>query len=112
LVAILLWSTSVGTLRAVSEQLGPTRGAAVLFTLSAALLASFGRRTPLRALPRRYLILGGLLFAGYEACRHRSSRPTPTPCERDSWTHNLRSSHRARSSAARDALSSALGRSS
>lgn len=66
LVAILLWSTSVGVTRSTIESLGPTGGPAVLFTVSAALLLL--RRSALREVPRRYLFSGGALFLAYQAC--------------------------------------------
>ncbi len=66
LIAILLWSTSVGLLRSISEHFGPVGGAALLYTISAvALCLSQGVPNP-RRLPRRYLWTGGLLFVGYE----------------------------------------------
>ncbi len=66
--AIALWSTSVGTLRGITEHLGATGGAAVLYTLSAALLLVLMKRTPLRAFPKAYLLLGAALFVGYQLC--------------------------------------------
>ncbi|EKP4475898.1 aromatic amino acid DMT transporter YddG [Cronobacter dublinensis] len=68
LAAILLWSTSVGLLRSISEAFGPVGGAALIYTVSAlCLMVSPGLIHPKR-LPRRYLIVGGLLFVGYEIC--------------------------------------------
>lgn len=66
--AILLWSTSVGTMRGITEHLGATGGAAVLYTLSALLLFALTKRTPLKAFPPAYLLLGSLLFVGYQLC--------------------------------------------
>lgn len=66
LVAVCLWSTSVGIMRATTEALGPTGAPAVLFTLAALLLLP--GRTPLRELPRGYLVTGGALFVAYELC--------------------------------------------
>nr|WP_199013874.1 aromatic amino acid DMT transporter YddG [Shimwellia pseudoproteus] len=66
LLAVLLWSTSVGLLRSISEAFGPTGGAALVYSVSAVLLClSRGIPRPGR-LPRRYLIVGGILFVGYE----------------------------------------------
>ncbi|MDI7385631.1 aromatic amino acid DMT transporter YddG [Cronobacter dublinensis] len=68
LAAILLWSTSVGLLRSISEAFGPVGGAALIYTVSAlCLMVSPGLIHPQR-LPRRYLVIGGLLFVGYEIC--------------------------------------------
>lgn len=66
--AILLWSTSVGTMRGITEHLGATGGAAALYTLSALLLLVLTKRTPLKAFPRAYLFLGTALFVGYQLC--------------------------------------------
>lgn len=66
LVAVCLWSTSVGIMRATTEALGPTGAPAVLFTLATLLLLP--RRTPLRELPRSYLYAGAALFVAYEVC--------------------------------------------
>lgn len=66
--AILLWSTSVGTMRGITEHLGATGGAAVLYTLSALLLCAVTQRTPLKAFAPAYLLLGSLLFVGYQLC--------------------------------------------
>ncbi|MGM9481307.1 aromatic amino acid DMT transporter YddG [Roseateles sp. NT4] len=66
--AILLWSTSVGTMRGITEHLGATGGAAVLYTLSALLLFAVTKRTPLKAFPPLYLLLGTALFVGYQLC--------------------------------------------
>ncbi len=68
LLAILLWSTSVGLLRSISEAFGPVGGAALIYTVSSlCLMVSPGLVHPGR-LPRRYLIIGGVLFVGYEIC--------------------------------------------
>lgn len=66
--AILLWSTSVGTMRGITEHLGAIGGAAVLYTLSALLLFALTKRTPLKAFPPAYLLLGTALFVGYQLC--------------------------------------------
>ncbi|MFW0855810.1 aromatic amino acid DMT transporter YddG [Cronobacter dublinensis] len=68
LAAILLWSTSVGLLRSISEAFGPVGGAALIYTVSAlCLMVSPGLIHP-KYLSRRYLVIGGLLFVGYEIC--------------------------------------------
>lgn len=66
LIAILLWSASVGLFRSIAEQFGPTGGAALIYTLSAICLClALGLPRP-RQLPKRYLFIGGALFVGYE----------------------------------------------
>lgn len=68
LLAVLLWSAVVGLIRAVSEQLGATGGAAMIYTVAALLLLISLGPTKVSQLPRRYLIWGGLLFVSYELC--------------------------------------------
>jgi drug/metabolite transporter (DMT)-like permease len=66
--AILLWSSIVGLIRAVTEGLGPIGGAAMIYTLASAfLLASVGF-PKIRTFPRRYLLWGSVLFVAYELC--------------------------------------------
>lgn len=68
LVAILLWSSIVGLIRSVSDHLGPTGGAAMMYSVASVfLLLSLGW-TRLREFPRRYLVWGSLLFVTYELC--------------------------------------------
>lgn len=68
LVAILLWSSIVGLIRSVSEHLGPTGGAAMMYSVASAfLLLSVGWVKPSQ-FPRRYLAWGSLLFVVYELC--------------------------------------------
>ena len=68
LVAVLLWSSIVGLIRGVSEHLGPTGGAAMMYSVASVfLLLSFGR-VRLGEFPRRYLAWGSLLFVAYELC--------------------------------------------
>lgn len=68
LAAILLWSTAAGLIRGVSETFGPIGGAALIYTLGAALLLTFLGRPRIRSTPRTYLILGSTLFVAYEVC--------------------------------------------
>lgn len=68
LLAVLLWSTMVGFIRAVSEGLGPVGGAAMIYTLSGLLLIVTVGFPGLRNFPRKYLLAGSLLFASYEVC--------------------------------------------
>jgi drug/metabolite transporter (DMT)-like permease len=68
LTAVLLWSAIVGLIRSVSDHLGPTGGAAMIYSVASVfLLLSVGRAT-LRDFPRRYLVWGSLLFVTYELC--------------------------------------------
>ena len=68
LVAVLLWSTIVGLIRSVSEHLGPTGGAAMVYSLASVFLLLSVGHVKLSAFPRRYLIWGALLFVTYELC--------------------------------------------
>lgn len=66
LMSIILWSTMVGLIHSVSELLGPIGGIAMIYTFaSAVLLLTFGV-PKIKTLPRRYVLIGGLLFAAYE----------------------------------------------
>jgi drug/metabolite transporter (DMT)-like permease len=65
LTAVLLWSAVVGLIRKVSVHLGPTGGAALMYSVASIfLLLSVGHAR----LPRRYLVWGSLLFVTYELC--------------------------------------------
>lgn len=68
LVAIVLWSSLVGLIRSVSEGLGATGGAAMIYTAASLLLWFTVGFTPLRAMPRKYLYWGSALFVSYELC--------------------------------------------
>ena len=66
LVAVALWSASVGLIRSVSELLGPTGGAAATFTVGgvlATLVLGWPRPSSFN---RIYLFAGGGLFIVYE----------------------------------------------
>lgn len=68
LTAIVLWSAIVGLIRSVSEHLGATGGAAMIYTVaSLCLLLSVGL-TPPGKFPRPYLVWGSVLFVSYELC--------------------------------------------
>ena len=62
LMAILLWSFMAGTVRIVSENFGATLGSALIYTVGGILLLMFRRPAPIREFPKKYLIIGGLLF--------------------------------------------------
>ncbi|MGM3225925.1 aromatic amino acid DMT transporter YddG [Dickeya zeae] len=68
LLAIVLWSTSVGVIRSLTEALGALGGAAMIYTTSAICLLLFRHRPSFRTHARIYLLLGGALFVSYEIC--------------------------------------------
>ncbi|MBF6631511.1 MAG: aromatic amino acid DMT transporter YddG [Comamonas sp.] len=71
LVAVLCWSCTVGLMRSVAEALGALGGAAVLYSVSAALVLlvkGMPSRAQLSQVSRVYLMGCGLLFALYEIC--------------------------------------------
>ena len=64
--AVVVWALMAGLLRLVSVGFGATLGAALIYTVaSVALLVA--RPPKIRTIPRRYLIVGGLLFVSYES---------------------------------------------
>lgn len=68
LVAVLLWSAIVGLIRSVSEHLGPTGGAAMMYSVASVFLLLSVGWVRLGEFPRRYLAWGSLLFVVYELC--------------------------------------------
>ncbi len=68
LIAVLLWSSIVGLIRSVSESLGATGGAAMIYSLASVFLFLSIGFPRLREFPRNYLIWGSLLFVSYELC--------------------------------------------
>ncbi|WP_160082127.1 aromatic amino acid DMT transporter YddG [Pseudomonas sp. 8AS] len=68
LIAIVLWSSIVGLIRGVSESLGATGGAAMIYSVAAVLLLFTVGLPKVREFPRRYLFWGSLLFVAYELC--------------------------------------------
>jgi drug/metabolite transporter (DMT)-like permease len=68
LTAVLLWSSIVGLIRAVSEHLGPTGGAAMMYSVASVFLLLSVGHVKLKEFPRRYLVWGSLLFVAYELC--------------------------------------------
>ncbi len=68
LVAVLLWSSIVGLIRSVSDHLGPTGGAAMMYSVASVFLLLSVGHVKLSTFPRRYLVWGSLLFVTYELC--------------------------------------------
>lgn len=68
LIAILLWSSIVGLIRGVSESLGATGGAAMMYSVAAVLLLLTIGFPRISDMPRRYLFWGSILFVSYELC--------------------------------------------
>lgn len=66
LLAILLWSTSIGLLRSIAEHFGVVGGAALIYTVSAICLCLVRGLPNIRDFPPRYLWVGGALFVTYE----------------------------------------------
>lgn len=64
--AIFCWSLMVGFLRLTTVNYGPELGIALIYTLGAVFLFLLDKPTPLKKIPRRYLLIGGVLFATYE----------------------------------------------
>ncbi|WP_092875197.1 aromatic amino acid DMT transporter YddG [Izhakiella capsodis] len=66
LLAIVLWSTSVGLIRSITENFGTLGGAAMLYSATALLLC-FTRGFPrLHTAPKGWLLSASLLFVSYE----------------------------------------------
>jgi drug/metabolite transporter (DMT)-like permease len=68
LVAIMLWASIVALIRGVSESLGATGGAAMMYTVASVFLVLTVGFPNLRQFPRKYLIWGSVLFVAYELC--------------------------------------------
>lgn len=68
LVAVVLWSSIVGLIRGVSESLGATGGAAMIYTVASFLLLVTVGPSKILEFSRRYLVLGSMLFVSYEIC--------------------------------------------
>lgn len=66
LLAIILWSTSVGLIRSLTEALGPIGGAAMIYSTSTLCLVAFYGLPRIKALPKVYLFAGGAMFVCYE----------------------------------------------
>ncbi|MBB6562266.1 drug/metabolite transporter (DMT)-like permease [Acidovorax soli] len=68
LVAVLLWGAVVGSIRGLSEHLGPVGGAALMYSLASVLLLATVGLGRVWEFPRRYLAWGSVLFVSYELC--------------------------------------------
>lgn len=68
LLAIVLWSTLAGLIRSLSERLGPTGGAAMIYSISAVFLLALVERPRFTGFNLGYMLPAGLLFASYEIC--------------------------------------------
>jgi drug/metabolite transporter (DMT)-like permease len=68
LLAIVCWSTIVGLIRSVSEILGATGGAAMIYSAASILLFFTVGIPKINTIPRAYLLWGSLLFVSYELC--------------------------------------------
>lgn len=66
--AILLWSSIVGLIKGVSENLGATGGAAMIYTVASVLLLITVGFPKLKTFSRAYLLWGSVLFVSYELC--------------------------------------------
>jgi drug/metabolite transporter (DMT)-like permease len=67
-LAILIWSTTVGFVRNVAEQLGAIGGAAMIYSVSSLFLLIFIGAPRFKDLSLKYLLIGGALFVSYEIC--------------------------------------------
>ena len=85
IMAVFFWAAMIGFMRLTSEAFGPTLGPALIYTLSA--LGLLIVRTPknIRKMPRKYLLIGGILMVyveiastmAYALCLYRA-KATPT----------------------------------
>lgn len=66
LLAILLWSTSVGLIRSLTEALGPIGGASMIYLSSGLILCLVKGLPKIKGMPKRYLYICGPLFVFYE----------------------------------------------
>lgn len=68
LIAVLLWASIVALIRGVSESLGATGGAAMMYSVASVFLFFTVGFPRVREFPRSYLVWGSLLFVAYELC--------------------------------------------
>lgn len=68
LIAVLLWASIVALIRGVSESLGATGGAAMVYSVASVFLVFTVGFPKVREFPRSYLLWGSVLFVAYELC--------------------------------------------
>jgi len=68
MLAVVLWSTMVGLVRSVTDVLGPTGGAAMIYSCASILLLFTLGFPKIKGFPRSYLLWGSLFFVTYEVC--------------------------------------------
>jgi drug/metabolite transporter (DMT)-like permease len=68
LIAVVLWASIVALIRGVSESLGATGGAAMMYSVASVFLLFTLGFPKLREFPRSYVVWGSLLFVSYELC--------------------------------------------
>lgn len=67
LSAILLWGFMAGLVRIVADNFGATLGSALVYTVGGMLLLVVRKPAPIGEYPRKYLLVGGVMFVLYEA---------------------------------------------
>ncbi|RUS65438.1 Aromatic amino acid exporter YddG [Saezia sanguinis] len=68
LLAIVLWSMSLGLMRSITSALGPAAGAAFIFTSAFLFVLVLQGKSAWSTYSRPYLLLCGSLFVAYEIC--------------------------------------------
>ncbi|WP_077927555.1 aromatic amino acid DMT transporter YddG [Wohlfahrtiimonas populi] len=68
LIAIVLWSFIVALIRVVSKNFGTVGGAALMYTVASVFLLFSVGFPIIRHFPKKYLIIGAILFVAYEIC--------------------------------------------
>lgn len=66
LSAILLWGFMAGLVRIVADNFGVTLGSALIYTVGGMLLLVVRKPAPISEYPRKYLLVGGVMFVLYE----------------------------------------------
>lgn len=67
LSAVLLWGFMAGLVRIVADNFGATLGSALIYTVGGMLLLVVRKPAPISEYPRKYLLVGGVMFVLYEA---------------------------------------------
>lgn len=67
LSAILLWGFMAGLVRIVADNFGATLGSALIYTVGGMLLLVVRKLASISEYPRKYLLVGGVMFVLYEA---------------------------------------------